>query len=209
MQNIIYSTGTLINFHSERYHIQCGYFSSLKKKVPKTDQKKTTFFEKGDQDGTCSYQKRDSFVQSRFKDHILFEWFTCSNKENIVEPINSFVFRRYLYRTTTVHNDQFLKIHLARIFPYKTQNLKQCKVSPGPIKTETKKRYFNPVLILRFCTNDLSRARLGAVCDNQWMNYPYKAFLLSENIESVHSLDSPLTKVVGPISISFKKYFFH
>ena len=85
MQNIIYSTGTLINFHSERYHIQCGYFSSLKKKVPKTDQKKTTFFEKGDQDGTCSYQKRDSFVQSRFKDHILFEWLTCSNKENIVE----------------------------------------------------------------------------------------------------------------------------
>ena len=80
MQNIIYSTGTLINFHSERYHIQCGYFS-----VPKTDQKKTTFFEKGDQDGTCSYQKRDSFIQSRFKDHILFEWFTCSNKENIVE----------------------------------------------------------------------------------------------------------------------------
>ena len=61
------------NFHPEKYHIQCGYFSSLKKKVPKRDQKGTTFFEKGDQDGTCSCQKRDSFAQSRFKDHILFE----------------------------------------------------------------------------------------------------------------------------------------
>ena len=89
---------------------------------------------------------------------ILFE-------ENIIEPISSFVFRRYLYRITPAQNDQFLQIYLARIFPYKTQNPKQCILSPRPIKTETKKRYCNPVLILRFSTNNLSRGRLGAVCD--------------------------------------------
>ena len=136
MQNNIYSTGTfitLIKFHPEKYHIQCGYFWSLKKKVPKRDKKGTTFFEgqgsriisclneeniiepikvhfftkipsrkisytntvwlllvpeekgpkrdekgitffeKGDQNGTSSWQKRDPSAQSRFMDHILFE----------------------------------------------------------------------------------------------------------------------------------------
>ena len=162
MQNNIYSTETFINlikFHPEKYHIQCGYFWSLKKKVPKRDQKGTTVFEKGDQNGTSSCQKGTHLHNQGSR------IISCLNKKNIVRSVSSFVFRRYLYRITPAHNDQFLQIYLARIFPYKTQNPKQCIVSPGPTKTETKKRYFNPVLILRFCTNDLSRARLGAVCD--------------------------------------------
>ena len=66
---------------------------------------------------------------------------SCFNEENIIEPISSFVFRRYLYRITPAHNDQFLQIYLARIFSYKTQNPKQCIVNPVPIKSEKKKRY--------------------------------------------------------------------
>ena len=135
MQNNIYSTGTLINFHPEKYHIQCGYFWSLRKKVPKRDKKGTTFLKRGTKMGPVLVKKGNHLHNQGSR------IISCLNEENIIKPMSSFVFRRYLYRITPAHNDQFLQIYLARIFPYKTQNPKQCIVNPRPIKPENKKRY--------------------------------------------------------------------
>ena len=125
--------GNIHNFDkipSRKYHIQCGYFWSLKKKESKRDH---CFWKKG--------SKWDQFLSKKGPICTIKVQGSCLNEENIIEPISSFVFRRYLYRITPAHNDQFLQIYLARIFPYKTQNPKQCIVSPRPIKPEKKKRY--------------------------------------------------------------------